>query len=216
MHAIYKIQNISDHKFYVGSSVDFNKRKEIHIYQLRTGTHSNKHLLNAWRKFGESSFVFEILEIVKNPASLLEREQYYIDSMDACDLGYNIQKIAKSRFGSFPNEQTIIELSLKLSGDKNPMFGINVYETWIKKYGYVEATKKWEQCNIRRSSNGINKGTKKIIQLSKCGEIISEFDSITSASIITGTNLSSITQVCKGNRKSASGYRWEYKNKINK
>ena len=288
MHAIYKIRNISDHKFYVGSSVDFNKRKEIHIYQLRAGTHSNKHLLNAWRKFGESSFVFEILEIVKNPDSLLEREQYYIDTMEACDckIGYNISKTAGSWLGNRHTEETknkiskkisgtihsgeskklmsknsprlsgdkhpmygikhsdesvnkmknsskrisgynhpmfgkkltddrICVLSEKSSGENNPMYGINVYNTWIEKYGYDIAKEMWNECNKRRSLNCLNKGTKGVIQMTISGKYICEFISLTEASTNTGINVSSISQVCKGNKNTAGGYKWEYKNKIN-
>jgi hypothetical protein len=41
-------------------------------------------------------------------------------------------------------------------------------------------------------------------------EVIATFNSITEASKVTGVDSSKICQVCKGKRKSASGYKWRY------
>ena len=41
-------------------------------------------------------------------------------------------------------------------------------------------------------------------------EYLCSFESLTDASKITGTNRCSISQVCKGKRKTAGGYLWKF------
>lgn len=66
---------------YIGSSVNIESRKSGHIALLRNGKHHNKHFLNVWRKYGEDSFEFQVLEIVNDISRLVEREQYWIDTL---------------------------------------------------------------------------------------------------------------------------------------
>lgn len=72
---IYCITNILNNKKYVGHSNFIGKRWDNHKYKLRRGTHTNEHLQAAWDKYGESSFVFSILE--KLPTDL-SREEYEV------------------------------------------------------------------------------------------------------------------------------------------
>lgn len=92
---IYKILNTKNGKFYVGSSKDILDRWRRHCSELRKNTHPNKHLQFAWNKYGESSFELNILEEC-DVNSLLEREQYYLDSTKCTNrtMGYNISKEA--------------------------------------------------------------------------------------------------------------------------
>ena len=49
IHAIYRIRNILTGKFYIGSSIDIERRWHEHRLHLRTDRHANKHLQNAWK-----------------------------------------------------------------------------------------------------------------------------------------------------------------------
>ena len=51
---------------------------------------------------------------------------------------------------------------------------------------------------------------KKIVQYDKNMQFIKKWNSILSASIQNNIDSSSITKVCKGNRKTAGGYIWRY------
>lgn len=51
---------------------------------------------------------------------------------------------------------------------------------------------------------------KKIAQISKSGDFINCFDSLTEAAQKTGINLGNIGQVCANKRKTAGGYIWKY------
>ena len=79
IYSIYIIWNKVNNKFYIGSAVNYKKRWRNHITTLNNGTHRNKYLQNAWNKYGEKCFNFEVLEFLCNRDVLLEREQRYID-----------------------------------------------------------------------------------------------------------------------------------------
>jgi len=88
---VYIIRNTISGKFYVGSSAVVHERCEQHFYSLSLGTHHNKHLQAAYVKYGERAFVFEVLEHC-DEATMYEREQYYLDTLQAVELGYNIAR----------------------------------------------------------------------------------------------------------------------------
>lgn len=98
MLGIYQILNLVNAKFYIGSATDFNLRWSQHKWELKNNCHGNTHLQFAWNKYGESSFEFIIIEICDKD-KLLEREQFWIDNLKACELGYNIRQTAKSNLG---------------------------------------------------------------------------------------------------------------------
>jgi group I intron endonuclease len=75
---IYKIVNIVNDNFYVGSAVSFKKRKVRHFSDLRKGKHYNKHLQRAWDKYGEQSFEFVVVEVVADRAVLLDIENKWL------------------------------------------------------------------------------------------------------------------------------------------
>lgn len=85
---VYKITNVKNGKFYVGSSVDIRKRWAAHKSELRSGRSNCLHLQHAWDKYGEASFTFEVIEHTNDP---LAREQWYIDNAKPA---YNIAATA--------------------------------------------------------------------------------------------------------------------------
>jgi group I intron endonuclease len=87
---IYKIINVVNNKFYVGSAVNLRKRKSRHFSELRTGKHNNRHLLAAWAKYGERAFVFVVVEEVEDRALLLEVENRWLKEHVGKDYCYNI------------------------------------------------------------------------------------------------------------------------------
>lgn len=107
---IYKIINVVNNKFYVGSAVKFGKRKAEHKRRLRLGTHSNKHLQNAWNKYGETAFVFALVQAVADTDDLLAAENVWLSEHVGAEYCYNIAESATA-FG------------LGKSGEKNPMWG---------------------------------------------------------------------------------------------
>lgn len=113
IYSIYIIWNKVNNKFYIGSAVNYKKRWRNHITTLNNGTHRNKYLQNAWNKYGEKCFNFEVLEFLCNRDVLLEREQRYIDIaiMISRNNLYNINLVA----GGFHNRKHTIETKKKMS-----------------------------------------------------------------------------------------------------
>lgn len=94
LKGIYCIENMTTSKKYIGStSVCFKVRLSNHRNCLNAHIHKNKYLQNAWVKYGESDFVFSILEIVDDESCILDREQWWINQFDTEEL-YNINRFA--------------------------------------------------------------------------------------------------------------------------
>jgi group I intron endonuclease len=89
---VYSIFNKINKKVYIGSTtMSFLKRFQHHISVLKINKHKNKHLQNAWNKYGEDNFQFDILQICEKDQCLI-REQYYIDIHK--EYSYNINPVA--------------------------------------------------------------------------------------------------------------------------
>ena len=92
---IYQIRNLVNNKIYIGSAEEFYRRKNYeHFYSLRKNKHVNHKLQNAFNKYGEQNFIFEVIEFVENEDKLLEYEQYWMDKFNVVNKGYNIQLMA--------------------------------------------------------------------------------------------------------------------------
>ena len=75
---IYKIINLINGKFYVGSTTNQKVRFRQHRKLLRGNRHHCKHLQAAWNKYGEDKFSFAVVEEVPETRSLQEIEETYL------------------------------------------------------------------------------------------------------------------------------------------
>ncbi len=145
---IYMIKCVSNEKFYIGSAVKFSQRWNEHRSELRRGIHVNGRLQNSWNKYGESNFVFSIVQIVLNRDDLRATEQQWMDKTKCYhrDIGFNISDSAfNPMLGKF--------------GELNPFYG--------KKHSVETRRKMSELAKIRTSSSkerqrlsDMNKGRK--------------------------------------------------------
>jgi group I intron endonuclease len=90
---VYKIENLVNGKIYVGQTISrLSKRKKDHLKHLRDGTHHSKHLQHSFNKYGESNFVFQILNYATSKEALNKLEIDYIAKYQCTDRnhGYNI------------------------------------------------------------------------------------------------------------------------------
>lgn len=118
---IYKISSIiKPHKFYIGSTIIYGKRKNRHLNMLKFNTHPNIILQNHYNKYGFEDILFEIIEEIKDTDKLIEREQYYLDTLDPL---FNIAKTAYSPMsGRKHTQETKDKMSLSRKGKKKPPF----------------------------------------------------------------------------------------------
>lgn len=94
---VYQILCRANGKIYVGSAVNLSHRWHQHRNRLKFGKHRNKHLQNAWNKYGEAAFEFSVLEFVESE-DLLTAEQAWLERTRCTDrkIGFNIYPIAGS------------------------------------------------------------------------------------------------------------------------
>jgi len=96
-YGIYKIINIVNNKYYIGSCFgnNFKQRWQKHLQQLVKNYHPNPHLQHSYNKHGENNFRFEILEDCKRDKEfILEREQSYLDVIVKDKMSYNFAEQA--------------------------------------------------------------------------------------------------------------------------
>ena len=76
---IYKITNVINGKYYLGSSKNISSRYRSHLYTLKNNKSTCRILQNAVIKYGLINFVFEVIEICENYE---ERESILIKNLN--------------------------------------------------------------------------------------------------------------------------------------
>lgn len=118
---IYQILNLTNNKFYIGSSYRILKRWKDHKRCLRENKHPNKIIQAAYRKYGEEAFEFIIVEVC-NRSKLIEREQFWIDNLNCvAPKGYNANPNASSRLGTKHSEETLAKLRAKVISEEHKL-----------------------------------------------------------------------------------------------
>jgi len=242
-NGVYKIVNLANNKVYIGSTGNkcgFKKRWSYHLNDLRQNKHHSRHLQRAWNKYGEDSFVFEILEIIEEftKETLLLREQYYLDLYESynVDLGYNICKIAGSSLGVKKTPEQIKQMSEIRKG--KPLSWMNTGEprseehkkklsesckgrisekdgkTYGDFYGEkkaIELKKKLSVAHKGQFTGDKHPNAKPVEQYTKNGEFIREFGSATTAANVLNLSAKSIRQCTNNKIKTSGGFIWKHK-----
>ena len=78
MIGIYKIENLINHKVYIGQSVDMKNRLNHHRQMLDKGIHFCAHLQHSWNKHGKDNFSFCVLEECAKE-DLDEKENFWLE-----------------------------------------------------------------------------------------------------------------------------------------
>ena len=76
---IYKIRNVVNGKFYVGSTTSTRERFRNHRKMLRGNRHHCLHLQASWNKYGEDCFKFEVVETAVSEEMLWQVEDRWLD-----------------------------------------------------------------------------------------------------------------------------------------
>lgn len=133
---VYKIICTANKRIYIGSALNLLRRRHDHFSELRRNKHSNPHLQNAWNKYGEQAFIFEVLELVL-PMSLTAREQYWFKKLkpfgkkgfnSVPEAGSNlgkkwspeqIENMRRAKLGKKPSSETIEKMRQAHLGQKH-------------------------------------------------------------------------------------------------
>lgn len=234
---VYQIRNIINDKVYIGSTNSFARRKDEHFTLLRGGKQVNPHLQYAYNMYGESAFVFEILEIVSDENMLIKTEQKWFDNINPCDenIGYNILNEATDVKRVPMSEETKIKISnsrkgtpawnkgLKCpqwSGEKHGMHGkTHTPEVKQRLREFHLGTKLSEETKRRMSEAQRKIGKKPPIHYGKdhalskpviCLMDNRVFDSITDCSKFYGVCHATVRRHCEGKVKDTIIIKYKY------
>lgn len=215
---IYKITNKINGKVYIGQTTQTLQKRWLHH------CHDKKRccrvLANAIAKYCRENFTVEQIDVACTREELDAKEVYWIkfyDSMNR-DKGYNL--LGGGNKNHVVGEETRKLLGLASRGHKCPEYVKIALSVARKgKSRPKEVTEKMRQTKIR---NGVHKGEKnwfygKTGSLSPTAIAVRNitlnkvFGSINEAGRFCGNkDCSSIVKCCKGKRKKAFGYEWEY------
>jgi group I intron endonuclease len=263
---IYKITNKRTEVSYIGSSIDINDRFNQHIRQLNSNSHYNDKFQKAWNKYGQSEFIFEVIEYVEIEY-LLIKEQYYLDNLLFANenndkfslLAYNINRNSNNTLGFkfseeskekmsqsklkykkelfIPSEEEIEKSIYHIEGYpvtqnkdiNNPFFGKThtdeskfimsekkrgennfFYKKKGPMYGKKQTPNSKRKISVANSGKN-NKKSKPILQIDLNGNIVKIWDSSGQAAKILGISQANINQCCNNKRRTANGYKWQFK-----
>lgn len=104
---IYAIKNKINNKVYIGqTSENFQRRYWHHCWKLKQNKHDNCYLQNAFNKYGDENFEFEIIECVTDKSKLNNLEIKYIATYKQDNLCYNMLLGGDGRRGFKMSEST--------------------------------------------------------------------------------------------------------------
>lgn len=213
MAYIYKITNDINQKIYIGKTeFTIEKRFQEHCKDAFRDRNEKRPLYAAMRKYGIEHFHIELIEETPNPE---EREIYWIECYGSFKNGYNATLGGDGKsyidydlvVATYAEVKNIAEVArmLKISSDAVS------YILHIKQIDILSTAQ------VNRNKQG-----KIINQYSLNGEYIQSFPSAKAAADFLGKTTatskgatSHITDVCKGKRKTAYGYKWQFAKEYN-
>ena len=207
---IYALKDPRDYQIkYIGKTVDIDRRRKEHS-QIHRNKKSRK---NSWIAHLVKNSMQPIMEILEEceESKWIEREKYWIRYYK--ELGFDLKNMT---LGGESNDGYVftIEDRLKQSESqklrhKTTPFSIGTREKLSKK--------------AKETLNGLDNlklGSKKsqipIIQKTKDGEIIKEWESLQQAADELGIERSNISHCLRGRIKTSGGFKWEYQTSFEK
>lgn len=208
---VYKITNRINNKVYIGSSCcNLYKRLTSHYYHLNKNTHTNKHLQSSFTKYGKECFTFEVLEYCSTREETLQREEFYINSLESfkLDKGYNIFQFTDST--SIKSNVWSEEARINRKGFRK---GILTSEETKRKMSIAAKGRIVKESTKQKISDFY---LNPIVMLTLDGTYVREFKSPTEAARFF--NLYDATWlflILRGKRKTCKGYRLIFKSEYN-
>ena len=151
---VYKITNTVTGKCYIGSSARIERRWIGHKYHLRNNTHHAKHMQNSWNKYGEKTFIFEIVyKCAPIKDIILFYEQLWIDFYGFENL-YNQLPNAGSALGMHHSDKTKEKCRISQTYKMIPIIQINMSGEIIGRYESISEAARiiGAKCNSIRKS----------------------------------------------------------------
>lgn len=153
---VYIIQNTVNNKVYIGASRNIYNRLCDHKVMLRGNYHHNQHLQAAFNDYGESYFIFDVLEFCSE-SLIFSQENYWCNMLCSHDrnYGYNNQPTSPNGKETVSKETKI---KMSLSAEKRPVKVSTVYGDFHKTFSNLhECANEFKifPSNVHRKMNNI-------------------------------------------------------------
>ena len=222
---IYKIENLINHKIYIGQSIEIEKRFQKHL-----NANDNFIIHKALKKYGKQNFSFQILEECE-VSELNNKEIYWINYYNSLvPNGYNMIPGGSNGAG-YAKGKKILQYDLNgkfiaefpSANQASKATNINQSSICACARGEIIHTKnfQWKYKDSNKIISKINIidiaiNKREILQYNLQGELIQEYSSLKEAAEKTQISKSIISKVCNHKGWTAGGYFWCYKEDINR
>jgi group I intron endonuclease len=222
MAYIYKIVNKVNGKTYIGQTTGtLESRFQEHIAESLRSRSKNRPLYKAFYKYGIENFYIEALETLPSDTEILQRQEIFWIAKyksfcgDPDSWGYNATRGGDSRLLFDHNliAQDLAKTRSILQTSKNCNCTIDTVAKIAKVYSIPH--KSAQELNSEKYSKAINQYdlSGKLLQTFKNKEDAKRWIRNNGISNSKGGAIHThIVEVCKGKRKTAYGYKWQYVN----
>ena len=221
---IYCILNKESNKRYIGQAINLHNRCVDHRSDLYNQTHFNDYLQKSFNLHGEEAFEFLVLEHC-HIEELDERECYYMSlyNVEDRDYGYNLKsggqhggsklckesrkKLSDSIKASYTDELRQKRSDFQKAQWDNPEIRVNRIGENAPMYGHHHTDEVKKRLSEFRKGKSFNLRNPDKVLCVETGRI---YDNSRVAHNETGIDSSSILKTCRGERKIAGGYHWQF------
>ena len=220
MWTVYCYQNKLNGKRYIGVT---KKTKNSRAGKNGAEYIRKNHFFGqAIQKYGWDNFEYSILALASDEYEGSELEKYYIELFQSFDKNYGYNG---NRGGAIPTIKRVIQYSengdkikeydsVKQASNECNIVGSLIIQSCHKSIklagGYIWRYKNNENSDLQDINITPFSGERPVAQLNLKGDILGFYNSAKEAEQATGASRSKICMCCKGKRKTAGGYKWEY------
>ena len=196
MAYVYRISNLIDGKSYIGISIDYVARWKQHKRALRNNKHCNRKLQNAWNKYGEESFEFQVIEKCAY-LDCFDEEIKFIALFNSYENGYNLTRggdkggsevVSKPVYVYDLDGQYVCEFISKAEAERElDCHSIKECCLGTCKKGFSKTNQEWYQFTYTKADKlqpyekNINSHARTVYKLDKTGKILQRYISLADA-----------------------------------
>lgn len=213
-YIIYKAENLLNGQVYIGAtSNSIENRKLDHIERAKRGEKNKFH--ESIRTYGEYAFKWVQIDTARCVDELAQKEKDFIYEYKTKKDGLNSDSGGGFKKSVYQYSKQDGSLIATYSCLKEAASTVDSSKQNISR-ACLSVTKEfsgyyWSYKDEEEILPIVDNRKRAVVQLNLNGEIINSYGSIVEASETLGINKTSIAKVCRGERNTAGGFIWKYK-----
>lgn len=220
---IYKITNVVNGKVYIGQTVMSLGRR----WSQHSTSKKNSSMYNAFRRYGPEHFAIEAICSTTSPEHLNELEQFFIKQYDSLvPNGYNLTTGGNSAFKRSEHTKKLQSEAMKgrtVSQEIRDKISATLFGRVGNRLGATHTSEARKLISEKQKGRKLSERTKNKMSVAKkgkstynsrqvmCIETGITFISATEAANKLKLQQTSISAVCRGERKSTGGFTFKFK-----